>query len=102
MRRPTANRDQAIILTLLDSGIRASEFCSLRVEDFEAREASLKFATALKVGQKVGRGESCTWERQPGTLSGDIYPAERMVRKPTLLCSQCGEGGRLPLLLCDI
>lgn len=28
MRRPTANRDQAILLTLLDSGIRASEFSS--------------------------------------------------------------------------
>jgi integrase len=35
MRRPTANRDQAILLTLLDTGIRASEFSSLRVGDAE-------------------------------------------------------------------
>ena len=39
MRRPTANRDQAILLTLLDSGIRASEFSSLRVGDFEAKRS---------------------------------------------------------------
>ena len=42
MRRPTANRDQAIFLTLLDSCIRASEFCSLRVGDFEAKRGKLK------------------------------------------------------------
>jgi integrase/recombinase XerD len=41
-RRPTANRDQAIILTLLDSGIRVSEFSSLRVGDFEAKRGKLE------------------------------------------------------------
>jgi integrase len=34
MRRPTANHDQAMILTLLDSCVRASEFCSFRAGGF--------------------------------------------------------------------
>jgi len=33
MRRETARRDRVIILTLIDSGLRASELCSLRIAD---------------------------------------------------------------------
>jgi site-specific recombinase XerD len=34
-RRPTATRDTAILLTLLDSGLRASELCDLCVRDYD-------------------------------------------------------------------
>lgn len=33
MRRPTAKRDRAIILFLLDSGVRASEMCRLEIQN---------------------------------------------------------------------
>jgi len=35
MRRPTADRDKAIMLLLLDTGIRASECCRLRIADLD-------------------------------------------------------------------
>lgn len=35
-KRPTAQRDRAIILTLLDTGIRASELCNLSCTDYDA------------------------------------------------------------------
>jgi integrase/recombinase XerD len=56
MRLPTANRDQAIILTLLDSGIRASEFSSLRVGDFEAKRGKLDIRHGEEGGAKGGKG----------------------------------------------
>lgn len=36
-RRPSANRERTIILTLLDSGLRASELCDLTVGDFDSK-----------------------------------------------------------------
>lgn len=36
-RRPTASRDRAILLTLVDTGIRAQELCDLTLSDFDAR-----------------------------------------------------------------
>jgi site-specific recombinase XerD len=35
--RPTALRDRAIILTLVDTGMRASELCNLRIYDADLR-----------------------------------------------------------------
>jgi integrase/recombinase XerD len=35
MRRETAHRDQAIVLVMLDTGLRATELCNLRVGDVD-------------------------------------------------------------------
>ncbi len=40
-KRPTADRDRAIIITLVDTGLRASELCDLRVEDYDRERGSL-------------------------------------------------------------
>lgn len=40
-KRPTAIRDRAIILTLLDSGVRASELCALTVADYEEKRGRI-------------------------------------------------------------
>lgn len=40
-KRPTAKRDRAIILTLLDTGMRSSELCALQVQDFNQEQGRL-------------------------------------------------------------
>ena len=39
--RPSAVRDRAIILTLLDTGVRVSELCNLTVEDYDSERGRL-------------------------------------------------------------
>jgi integrase/recombinase XerD len=41
-KRPTAKRDAAIVLTLLDCGLRASELCALTVADYDKDTGRLK------------------------------------------------------------
>jgi integrase/recombinase XerD len=40
-RRPTARRDKAIVLTLLDTGLRASELCNLLRKDVDLNNGSV-------------------------------------------------------------
>lgn len=40
-KRPTAKRDRAVILTLLDTGLRASELCALERRDYDASRGRL-------------------------------------------------------------
>ncbi|MGB8984458.1 MAG: tyrosine-type recombinase/integrase, partial [Anaerolineales bacterium] len=58
MRRATSNRDQAIILTLFDSGIRASEFSALRIDDFDAKRGKLEIRHGEEGGAKGGKGRA--------------------------------------------
>ena len=40
-KRPTADRDRAIIVTLVDTGLRASELCDLLIRDYDRERGSL-------------------------------------------------------------
>ena len=56
MRRATARRDKAIILTLLDTGLRATEFCSLRVQDINIKTGKIHVQHGVRGGAKGGKG----------------------------------------------
>jgi integrase/recombinase XerD len=56
MRRPTARRDRAILLTLLDTGLRASELCKLRVGDVDLRTGRVEIRHGPAGGAKGGKG----------------------------------------------
>ena len=56
MRRPTAKRDRAIILILLDTGLRASELCNLRVGDVDLRTGRVDIRHGPMGGAKGGKG----------------------------------------------
>jgi len=58
MRRPTARRDRAIILTLLDSGLRATELCSLRVGDLDLKTGKMIIHHGSVGGSKGGKGRT--------------------------------------------
>lgn len=40
-KRPTGKRDQAILVTLIETGIRASELCDLRIKDYDQKKGQL-------------------------------------------------------------
>lgn len=42
LARPTADRDRAIILVLLDTGVRASELCGMRMADVDMAEHRIR------------------------------------------------------------
>ena len=58
MRRPTANRDQAIVLTLLDTGLRASELCALVVGDVDLKTGKVNVRHGVGGGAKGGKGRT--------------------------------------------
>jgi integrase/recombinase XerD len=58
MRRATAKRDQAIILTLLDTGLRASEFCALKIGDVDAQTGKVQVKHGRLGGAKGGKGRT--------------------------------------------
>jgi integrase/recombinase XerD len=58
MKRPTANRDQAILLTLLDTGLRATELCSLTVDDVDMKTGRVNVRHGVVGGAKGGKGRT--------------------------------------------
>jgi len=58
MRRATAKRDRAIILTLLDTGLRASELCALKIGDVEQKTGRVHVKHGVSGGAKGGKGRA--------------------------------------------
>ena len=54
--RPTAKRDQAIILTLLDTGLRAMELCSLKINNVDMKNGRISVEHGAVGGAKGGKG----------------------------------------------
>ena len=77
MRRPTAKRDRAIILMLLDTGLRASELCKLRVGDVDLRTGRVDVRHGPKGGAKGGKGRMVFLGRGRELLSTPIPPHVR-------------------------
>jgi integrase/recombinase XerD len=58
MRRSTGRRDQAIILTLLDTGLRASELSALKVGDVDLKTGKVLVKHGRLGGAKGGKGRT--------------------------------------------
>jgi integrase/recombinase XerD len=58
MRRATHHRDRAIILILLDTGLRASELCALRVEDADLKTGKITVRHEVGGGTKGKKGRT--------------------------------------------
>ena len=48
MRLPNGYRDQAIIMTLLDTGLRAMELCSLRIKHVDTKTGKVEIRPSTK------------------------------------------------------
>jgi integrase/recombinase XerD len=56
MRRATAQRDRAIILMLLDTGLRAGELCALNIGDIDQKTGKVEVKHGAGGGAKGGKG----------------------------------------------
>jgi integrase/recombinase XerD len=56
MRRATAHRDRAIILMLLDTGLRVGELCALNIGDVEQKTGKVEVKHGVGGGAKGGKG----------------------------------------------
>ena len=58
MRRSTGKRDIAIILTLVDTGLRATELCSLKIGDIDVKTGRVTVKHGVTGGAKGGKGRT--------------------------------------------
>ncbi len=77
-RRPSALRDKAIILVLLDTGVRASELCNLSYDDFDQGSGRLLVREGKGAKDRhVYLGESARrvlWRYMNGRTGGPLFP----------------------------
>jgi integrase/recombinase XerD len=57
-RRPSAKRDEAMIMFMLDTGLRASELCSLKIGELDLRTGKVVIKHGDEGGAKGGKGRT--------------------------------------------
>ena len=85
MRRPTASRN--IALMLLDTGMRASEVCSLAVGDVDLKTGKVEIKQGPQGGAKGSKGRTVYRGGHRGGRSGSISRTARMAASLTPRCS---------------
>jgi integrase/recombinase XerD len=70
MRRRTAHRGWAIILTLLDTELRASELCALTIGDVDQKTGKAQVKHGQRGGAKGGKGRLVFLGRPRGGRCG--------------------------------
>lgn len=75
--RDTAIRDRAILLTLFDTGVRASELCGLRIDDYDQKTGR------LFVSEGKGGKSRYVWLGETARKGLWRYLAERTATQPT-------------------
>lgn len=58
MQRGTANRDRAMVLLLVDTGLRASELCALKIGDVDLKTGKVQVKHGARGGAKGGKGRT--------------------------------------------
>ena len=56
MHLPNSHRDQAILLVLVDTGLRAMELCSLRIGQVDLKTGKAEIKNGVRGGAKGGKG----------------------------------------------
>ncbi|MGQ0605295.1 MAG: tyrosine-type recombinase/integrase [Anaerolineales bacterium] len=82
-RRPTAMRDRALILVLLDTGLRASELCALNIGDIDQRSGKIEVKHGQAGGAKGGKGRSVYLGKVAGRALWRYLLTRDDVRDPT-------------------
>jgi len=90
MRRPTVKRDKALILVLLDTGLRASELCALKIGDLDTKTGKITVKHGAKGGAKGSKGRTvylgkatrrCVWRYLVDREDGEDETAPLFVSK---------------------
>ena len=74
MRQPTAKRDQAIVLVLLDSGVCASELYKVTIGGLDVKHGKMDIKHGVGSGAKVGKRRMVYLGKLPCSFcwNGDI------------------------------
>jgi integrase/recombinase XerD len=71
MRRPLAMQDRAIVLTLLDTGLRATELCSLLIGNVDLTTGKVSVIHGVNGGAKGSKGGPSLWAKKPASRNAN-------------------------------
>ena len=87
MRPYEADRNQTIILTLLDTGLRAGELCALNIGDYVEQTGKLEVKHGRSGGSKGRKGRLVYLSKAARARCGATWPSARIVPTRTRRCS---------------